>query len=802
MSKKNKKKLLVKVLKYTLVLMVLAMLIVAGGALSVLANIIGGAPEFDPDKLIPSETSFVYDKTGANIVARLHSEQNRVYKKYNEIPDHLWQAFVSIEDERFFDHFGVDPKGTLKAVYITLRNRSLSGPGGSTITQQLIKNTFLTPAKTIERKVQEMWLAIQVERRYTKEQILEFYLNQIYFGHSAYGVQAAATVFFNKDVSELTIAESALIAGVTRSPQLFSPYINFDRSMDRQRVIISMMAKNGYITEEEAEEARNQEIVLSGVRSSYNNPYFVDHVTRETLQHLRNLGYSNEVAANMLYRGGLKIITTVNKKVQNKAEEIFENDKMFPRSSTDEKGLTQPQGAVSVIDQHTGEIIALVGGRGHEGRLSLNRATQSKRQPGSAIKPITVFTPAIEMGLKPSTVVDDSPIEVPLWDKSIWRPDNYNRRFRGLTNIRESVTWSINVPSVSIGLDLGLERMFTYGEKMGLKSLVPSGRVNDKQFAALTLGGLTFGVSPLELTTAYGTIANGGIYVEPYAVTKILDSNDRVLYQHRPVKEVVLREESAFFVTSMLQDVVTRGTGTNARFGWPAAGKTGTTDQRKDVWFVGYTPKYTASVWIGHDQPKVMDGAWGGTFAAPIWREIMKVAHEGLTVEQFTVPNNIIAVDICRISGKLPTDLCRQDPRGSQVYKEFFVRGTQPFEYCDTHVSLQINKENNKLATAYCPAHLVIFKTFINRPEFIVTQDGRRPADAQFAVPVEFCTDHLPWSRPPGGGSDSGGNDNNNGDNQNGNGNGNNNGNPGGNGNNSGNQGRNDNGNNQDDQES
>lgn len=751
MSKTNKKKGKT-FLKISLLVMIVIFFAAVGSGIGLLAAYIKDAPEFDPEKLETSETSFVFDDNG-QLITKLHAEQNRINVKLDVIPEDLINAFIAIEDPRFKEHFGIDIRAAIGALWADIRHMGFVR-GASTITQQLVKNAFLSPEKTIKRKVQEVWLAIQIERKYTKEEILEYYLNHIYFGHSANGVQAASQVYFGKDVQELTLAESAMLAGITRNPGIYSPYINFEKAKERQEVILNEMVKNNFITKEEAQKAKEEKIKLAGLKDfseRYKAPFFIDHVIREVVKQLKEeYGMTNDEAFNKIYNGGLRIYTTVNMDIQQKAEEVMSNPENYPEGLVDDKGNPQPQGAIVIIDHSTGHIKALVGGRKHEKRLGLNRATQSFRQPGSAFKPISVYTPAIDMGYTAATVIDDSPVFYRA-GREVWAPENYDRKFNGLTTIRRAIELSINVVAVKVLDQIGIDRAIDYAQNMGIKNLVLEGRKNDRNLPSMALGGLTKGVTPLEMAAAYGTLANQGIYIEPIAFTKVTDKTGRVILEPKQEKRVVVSEQTAYIMTDMLKGVIKRGTGWRlADLPFPAAGKTGTTNDSKDIWFIGYTPHLVGAVWIGHDEPTKMVNVAGGKQPALIWKQVMEYAHKNLPTQDFIKPDKIVGpIEVCSVSGKLPTELCANDPRGSKVISEIFIKGTEPTDFCNTHVKKEICAESNLLATEYCPSSSVKTKIMIQREEpFIPAKDGRFPLDAPYEVPHKYCNIHGPITEP------------------------------------------------------
>ncbi|WP_245984566.1 transglycosylase domain-containing protein [Biomaibacter acetigenes] len=650
-----------------IMLTILAILFVGFGAgLGLFFSYIKDAPAFDPNKLKPSETSFVYDKDGKEI-AELHGEQNRIPVSIDKVPDSLKNAFIAIEDQYFYQHKGINVRSILGALWADIMHGSYHR-GASTITQQLVKNAFLSPEKTPKRKAQEAWLAIQLERHYTKNKILEFYLNQIYFGHSAYGVESAAEIYFGKSVDQLDLAESAMLAGIPKSPSIYSPYLNFDKAKERQEIVLNAMVERNFITREQAEMAKKEKIKLVGLKNAkadYKAPFFTDYVIQELAAQLqKEFGITEDEAYNKIYNEGLKIYTTVDMKIQETAEKALSDPKNYPYSKEDKNGVPQPQAAAVVIDPHTGYIKAMVGGREHQQKLGFNRASQAFRQPGSAFKPIAVYTAAIDMGYTAATVIDDSPVSYPSGSGKAWTPENYTNDYKGLTTIRTAITNSVNVVAVKVLKNIGIDRGIEYAQKLGIKDLVLSGRKNDRQLT-IALGGLTKGVTPLELASAYGTLANQGVHIEPVAILKVIDKNGRTLIENKPDQWSAVSKQVAFIVTDMLRSVVIEGTGKRlASLPFPVAGKTGTTSDSKDVWFVGYTPQLVAAVWMGHDEPTPMSHVAGGYQPALMWKQIMTVAQKDLPVQNFSKPDGIVGpINVCVDSGKIPTELCYKDPR-------------------------------------------------------------------------------------------------------------------------------------------
>lgn len=565
------------------------------------------------EDIVPPASSQIYDING-NEIANIHAAENRMPVSINDIPKNLQNAFVAVEDNRFYDHAGIDPRGIIRAVWANIRGRTVT-EGGSTITQQLAKNAYLTQDRTLKRKIQEVFLALQLERQYTKQEILELYMNQIYFGQGAYGVQAAARTYFGKDVKDLTLNECAMLAGIPKSPNYYSPLNSLEAAKQRKAVVLDQMAKYGYISDSEANAAKKEELSIvktsnDGVKAA---SYFVDYVLQLLV---------DKYGDDAIYKDGLKIYTTIDMDMQAAAENAMQN---LPAYFTDANGIVQPQGALVAIDPHNGYIKAMVGGRGTD---QFNRATQAVRQPGSAFKPF-IFVAALENKYTPDSVIDDKPLKV-----GGWEPQNYSRNFSGKVRLRDVVRWSLNVPTVRIAQDIGIDKAIFYAQEMGISTFVLDGATNDRNLST-ALGGMTRGVTPLELTSAFGTFANRGIHVEPVAIVRVVSRTGKVLEEAERREKSVVSAASAATMTNMLMDVIQRGTGTRANIGRPAAGKTGTTSDYHDAWFVGYTPDLVAGVWIGNDSVSDLHGMAGGTTPAVIWRAFMLKAHAGLPIRNF-----------------------------------------------------------------------------------------------------------------------------------------------------------------------
>ncbi len=576
------------------------------------------------DDIRPPASSQIYDING-NLIANVHAAENRVPVSLNKIPKNLQNAFVAVEDARFYEHSGIDPRGILRAVWSNISDRGVS-EGGSTITQQLAKNAYLTQERTLKRKIQEMFLALQLERQYTKQEILELYLNQIYFGQGAYGVQAAAQTYFGKNVEDLDLSECAMLAGIPKSPNYYSPLNNLAAANERKAVVLDQMEKYEYINASTASKTKQEALKLvkktSKGESSF-AAYFIDYVTQKLI---------DKYGADAVYKDGMKIYTSLDMDMQKAAETAMQQ---LPNYYTDANGLQHPQGALVAIEPATGYVKAMVGGRGSD---QFNRAVMAERQPGSAFKPF-VFAAGLESKMTPGTIIEDSPITI-----GDWSPQNYERTFSGKVTMRAVAENSINVPTVKIAQKVGIDKPIYYAQEMGISSMVLNGPQNDRNLAT-ALGGLTKGITPFELASAYGTFANKGVHTTPVVIIKIVDRNGKVIEQAEHQERSVISEKSAYLLTDMLKGVIVRGTGAAANIGRPAAGKTGTTSDYKDAWFVGYTPDLVAAVWIGNDDNTVMNGMTGGRTPAVIWRVFMQKALAGIKASDFSRPAGVTVDD-------------------------------------------------------------------------------------------------------------------------------------------------------------
>lgn len=661
-----------------------------------------------------SEATMIYGADG-QLLTKLY-QQNRIYVDLERIPKDLQNAIVAIEDTSFYVHHGIDFWGIARALITNIIKQRDRPHGASTITQQLAGNALLNRQQvTYYRKIQEAYLAMQFERLYTKPEILEMYLNEILFGHSAYGVESAAQQYFNKHVWELTLSESALIAGLPKAPNYYSPFNNYEAAIFRRNVVLNRMLELGYITEEEAREAKNQEIELkSADRDNEVAPYFVRYVRDELIERF---------GAQIVYSGGLKVYTTLDLEMQKKAEKAVQQAleaKYIPtviRDNTASK--EQPQLAVITIDPRSGEIRSMVGGRGND---QFNRAVQAVRQPGSAFKPF-VYTTAVKQGDSPASIVNDMPMLASEDGEpaKIW-PRNFEDEYRGFVNYRTALKHSINVAAVKVLQKAGVSETIKTAKEMGITTFQPQD--GNRDHLSLALGGLTKGVTPLEMASAYGVFANSGVWVEPIAITRVLDNRNQVLYRAHPEKKLVLSEDVAYIMTDLLRTVIKEGTGWRADLKRPVAGKTGTTNDYTDAWFVGFTPDLVTSVWIGEDNLKTMvynerdsegkllfpENGRGRTVssseAARLWGNYMRDVVKDMPVNNFTKPDNIATgIEIDPVTGLLPNS------HTPTAIKEIFREENIPTRRDYIHqpiATVKVDKESWLLATDNCPQENII----------------------------------------------------------------------------------------------
>ena len=777
---------------------VLLLFVLAGGiiglcgGLGVFKGIIDSAPTITLEDASPTRySSFIYDSDGNQIAKLIAADSNRVPVTMEQIPQDLADAFVAIEDERFYQHNGIDIMGILRAGMTAIKTGFKRQEGASTITQQLIKNTVLTTwtqektlGERIKRKIQEQYLAIQLEKdTQDKSKILEQYMNTINLGQNTLGVQAASKRYFNKNVWDLNLSECATIAGITQNPSKYNPLTHPDKNQGRRDKVLNNMLEQGYITQAEYDEAqadtsalydRIQTANLEVGGDSAVDSYYADAVKEAVTEDLIAAGYSETQAYVMVYSGGLSIFSAMDPTIQAICDQAVSNEELYPDgtrwllsyqltyrdpNSEEEGGIVnissemykkyyqdngnkgfnllydsqeeahsaieayksatlpegaevigesisltpQPQISLVVEDQTTGYVVAMVGGRGtKEGNLTLNRATDTVRQPGSTFKIVSTYAPALDTaGMTLADVQLDGPFN---YDSGRPVSNWYSSGYRGICSMRDGIRDSLNIVTVKFLTQITPRLGYEYLQKFGFTTLVDGLEKNGKIFSdvtqSLALGGITNGVKNIELNASYATIANGGQYIKPKLYTVVKDHDGNVILDNTSTEGTqVIKPSTAFLLTSAMQDVVTSGTGASVNFGgMTIAGKTGTTSDYNDIWFSGYTPYYTCSTWTGYDNnTKLRQGA-ERSLAKKLWKEVMAQIHEGLENKSFPQPADIVAQTVCSKSGKLPTALCQ-----GTLKTEYFAADTVPTENCDVHYQGNICAYSSLPAADACP---------------------------------------------------------------------------------------------------
>ncbi len=836
------KKFLLTFFKATLICFLAVIIFAVFAGFGVVKGIIDSAPDISEINVVPTGYStFVYDQEGNELVKLVAQNSNRVPVSIDKVPKNLQNAFVAIEDERFYEHNGIDLQGIVRAGVNGVKNGFHFSEGASTITQQLIKNNVFTDwvngestIEKVKRKLQEQYLAVELSKVMSKEEVLENYLNTINLGQNTLGVQAASKRYFNKDVSELTISECAVIAAITQNPSKYNPISHPEYNAERREKVLNHMLEQGYITEQEYGTAINDkvydriQVVNSDTEETKIYSYFVDELTEEVMKDLQEqLGYTSTQAYYALYSGGLKIYATQDPQIQKICDEEMSNTDNYPAGTkvslsyelsvktatgeivnhsvqmlenyfketegsdfdlvfSDEETARsyvqkykaakvgagdeiigekititpQPQCSFSIMDQSTGYVKALVGGRGtKEASLTLNRATNTVRQPGSTFKILAAYAPALDSaGMTLATVQDDTEFYYSNGRKvNNW----YSSGYKGLCTLRYGIEQSLNIVAVKTITDITPQLGFNYLKNFGFTTLVErrenaDGGIESDVNQALALGGITDGVKNIELNAAYAAIANGGTYIKPVYYTKILDKDGKVLLENIPQTTQVVKPTTAYLLTDAMKDVVTKGTGgACAISGQQVAGKTGTTSSNKDVWFAGYTPYYTATVWAGYDNNLSLEGD-EKSFHKKIWKSIMTRVHENLEEKDFEKPDGIVTATVCKKSGKLArSGLCDCDPRGSQVITEIFAEGTVPTEYCDTHVRANICTMSGAIAGENCPFVQQSAQVFIVRPDssYVTRADGSKYASPTADTPYEISAAMIAAGCPLHGGT-------------------------------------------------
>lgn len=685
-----------------------------------------------------SQRTYMYytdSETGELVeMLALNGDEDRVWVKYEDLPKDLINATVAIEDKRFWTHPGVDWIRTGYGVLSMLTGQDIQG--GSTLTQQLIKNLTQYDDVTVERKILEIFTALEFEKQRSKEEIMEWYLNYIYLGDRCNGVYTAALNYFGKELDELTLAECASLISITQNPSLRNPYRFPEYNLQRRNLTLEMMCEQGMISEAERDAAIAEELDLKrevgSSREQEIYTWYEDRVFEEVLADLQSeLNLSEEAAKQLLFYGGLRIETCFDPEVQAYVDAVYNDRNSLVMNS---KTGQEIQSGITVVDNRTGYVVALAGGiGGKEGSRSWSRATDTVRPPGSSIKPLAVYAPALDLGLiTPASVFDDVPVMLDSETEKPW-PKNAVEYFKGLTTVFEAVEDSTNTVAVSILRDLVTpEISYQYMvERFGVTSLVESnvtssGKIeSDINLAPLALGGLTNGVSTYDMAAAYATFANNGMYKEPRTYTRVtrvdIDGNETVLLDNTGSSEAVLQESTVFYMNELLKNVVEAGTGTAAKLpNMTVAGKTGTTNYIRDLWFAGYTPYYTAAVWVGYDQQEAI--AQNGAFAAVLWRKVMEPLHEGLEDIGFAEPQDVVTQQYCKDSGLIATEWCKADLRGNRVTSGRFIQGDQPKEYCTLHVELEICTES---------------------PILVEDEDGEEKESGMYHIACENCPEET-----------------------------------------------------------
>lgn len=801
----NKIKLNVKIFAVIIVFTLILCAVFSG--VGIVRGLTDSAPDINEENIMPDGyPSIIYDANGKKVQKLMGINANREYKKITDIPECVQNAFVAIEDARFYKHSGVDLQGILRAVFSALSDEKMT-QGASTITQQLLKNQVFGGGNEksffgkVSRKIQEQSLAIKLESTIDKKKILEYYLNTINLGQNTMGVETASKRYFGKSVSKLTVSEAAVLAGITQNPTEYNPITEQQNNEAKRKIILKNMLDQKYITEDEYEEAlgddvysRIQDINKEKRTSSYGdiNSYYVDAVIENVVSDLKQkLGYTETQAYNAIYREGLKIYTCQDQSLQKICDDVINNDKyyqkntksylsyqlkvkksdgetelytegdvrafindahkkrisfyfknrkkaekyikMFKKKNLDKHDkilsesinlIKQPQASFVLMEQSTGKVRAIVGGRGEKtANRTLNRAASSKRQPGSTFKVLSTYLPALDIsGFTLANVMDDAPYKYPGTNKRVkdWDSSGY----KGLTSLRQGIVDSVNIVTVKTFQKVTPQTGFDYLLNLGFTTLVDRRETSDGQIYSdiqlpTALGGLTDGVTNVELTAAYAAIANGGTYIKPVYYTKIVDSKGNVLLQNSKSGKKVMKNTTAWLLTDAMKDVIKRGTGKKAAFKkikMPQAGKTGTTSDNTDFWFEGYTPYYTAGIWLGYDS---MFTQMSGSASKIMWRDIMEKVHKvkKLKNKNFKKPEDIITRKICKKCGKLAVyGLCDRALDGNDIKTEYFARGTQPKESCDCHVKYTFSNSTGHMAETGASAS-TNDKVYLNKDE-------------------------------------------------------------------------------------
>ncbi len=734
-GKRKKKRKLKKRRILLAILMLFVFLFVVGGVSTAayVAYVLKDLPDWDETMLSSDKTTFLYDANG-QIFSELHSHENRTYVKLSDMPDFLIDCLLATEDTRFYKHHGVDVIRIGGALLVDIRKMDFS-QGASTLTMQLARTAILDDRdKNIDRKIKEAALAIQLENEYSKDDILAMYLNEVYFGHSAYGVQAASQTLFGKDVGEISMAEAATLVGIVRNPRLYSPILNPENSERVKRQVLTNLS-NYYGDKYSAADiaAAKEEVVQTGesaYETAYNYPWYTDYVIDCGEDILSSLGY----ASSSIYTGGYRIYTTLNPQVQGLMETAFADSENFPSTNSDDI----VESAMVVLSTQNNSILGLVGGREYTTKRGYNRATDMKRQPGSTFKPIADYAPAIEAGYAPATVVND----VRTTFGTNWQPVNYDGKYRGIISMRTAAQNSVNVASIKFLQLATIPNSLAMLAKMGIE-LDPEKDNN----LSIALGGITYGVSPLQMAAAYGTLANGGVYTQPWCITRIEDSQNKVIYENELAQTIAMKETTAYLVTDMLRTVTTSGTGTRAQLpNRDVASKTGTVqlpdlsyfkglNGNRDAWFAAYSPEMVGVVWMGYDNDKDANGKvqylrqiYGGKYPALIWKYVIGGASTDMPESRFKRPAGIVSVTVDAKTGMLPSE------HTTQTVTELFDKDNVPTSSAETVYSALVCSETNLLASEFCPETETLYK---------IPEPDESNNTSSSTLPTEYCTVHT-----------------------------------------------------------
>lgn len=734
-SKKDKK-IGWKIFKIVLLVILAVGVIGIGIVFGVVSSIIDSTDPIELTSLSDQDmSSIILDKDG-NEIQVLQAGENRIWVEYNNIPKDLINAVIAIEDERFYTHPGIDFKRTAAAVVTYILSGGNSDFGGSTVTQQLVKNITEDKETSWKRKVREWYRAISLETQIDKDSIMGYYLNTVYLGENAHGVNAASYTYFNKDVSELNLAECALLAAQIQMPASTNPYASEESKaalFNRQKIVLGKMLELGFITNEQYEEAINKEVVFEkGVlgQATATTSYYVDAVIEAVIEDLvKQKGIDKSAAEVLLYTGGYTIYSNQDSALQKTLNESFADANLF---YVDDDGSFM-QSAMVVMDHKTGKVLGIIGGADNKvGSRTLNRATQMRKQPGSCMKPIGAYGPAIELGIvSAGTGVDDSPNS---WGG--YAPHNYYPGYHGFVTVRDAIARSMNLPAVRTCAAVGVEYAYNFAYNLGFTQMTTA----DMSLPSLALGGLANAPTVLQMAAAYSTFANEGIYISPTFYTEVKDRNGELVVKPEVVRKRVMKDTTAFIVTSCLQTTITAGTATGnvTRGNIDLAGKTGNTNDDFDQWFIGYSPYYTIACWNGYDENRVI-GSRRALHTYPytslfLFNRVQERIHAGLPAATFNVPAGIVSVTVCRDSGLVATDACRHDQRGNRERADIFASGSIPTATCTVHKEAEVCKVTGKLAGKYCETKTV---SFITRPKNV----GKNVEDWAYMLPTETCTE-------------------------------------------------------------